>query len=99
MTISKRQKEIAKIKFKTDERQTLQYLVKKYKCSPFSGECYVDEVSIQKVGKTYHIILSEQQMNEFGDDFIVKDDNNYHQSLLMIKPISEDNNYIFFRRK
>lgn len=105
MTKSKRTKEIASIKFKTDERQTLQDLIKKYKCNPFTGECHVEEVSIHKIGKTYHIVLSEQQMSGFfDDDYIIREDKSvsngaYSELLMMIKPISEDNNYIFFRRK
>jgi len=90
-------REKAKITFHTEERDLLHKLVNKYKCSPFTGECYTDEVSIQKIKNLYHIILTEEQMNEFGEDFIFEDDP--HKSLLMIKPTSEDNNYIFFRRK
>lgn len=95
-------KEKATLNFHTDERDMLRYLVNKYKCSPFTGECYTQEVSLQKVGKTYHIILSEQQMSEFSkDDFIVEEDKGIgkHRLLLMIKPTLEDNNYIFFRKK
>jgi len=90
-------REKAKITFHTEERDLINKLVNKYKCSPFSGECYTQEVSIQKIKNLYHIILTEEQMNEFGEDFIFEDDP--HKSLLMIKPTSEDNNYIFFRRK
>ena len=98
-------RETATITYHTDERDLLRKLAEKYKCSPFNGECYIDEVSIQKVGQTYHIILTEEQMKEFGEDYIVEEDaggrkgHGVHQFLLMIKPTLEDNNYIFFRRK
>jgi hypothetical protein len=61
--LDKREK--AKITFHTEERDLLYKLVNKYKCSPFSGECYTQEVSIQKIKNLYHIILTEEQMNEF----------------------------------
>ena len=93
----KEEREKAKITFHTEERDLLYKLVNKYRCSPFSGECYTDEVSIQKIKNLYHIILTEEQMNEFGEDFILED--GPHRSLIMIKPTLEDNNYIFFRRK
>ncbi len=94
-------KETAKITYHTDERDLLRKLAEKYKCSPFNGECYTQDVSIQKVGKTWHIILSQQQMEEFGDDYIIEEAYRAgtHRYLLMIKPTLEDNNYIFFRRK
>lgn len=100
----KEKREIAKVVYRTDERDILHNLAKKYKCSPFNGECYIDTVSLYKIKKLYHIILTEDQMNEFGQDFIVEEDTGRHgeqkhRFLLMIKPISEDNNYIFFRRK
>lgn len=91
-----------KFTYHTDERDQLAIMAEKYKCSPFSGECYTQEVSLQKIGKTYHIILSEQQVeNEFGEDFIIEETagTGKHRSLLMIKPTLEDNHYIFFRRK
>jgi hypothetical protein len=93
--------EKAKITYHTDERDLLQKLAKKYKCSPFNGECYIQEVSLQKIKKFYHIILTEEQMQEFGEDYIVEEEmgRGSHRLLLMIKPTSEDNNYIFFRRK
>jgi hypothetical protein len=93
----KEPRETAKITYHTEERDLIHKLAKKYKCSPFSGECYTQEVSLQKIKNLYHIILTEEQMNEFGEDFIFEDDP--HKFLLMIKPTSEDNNYIFFRRK
>ena len=95
--LSKKEREKAKITFHTEERDLLYKLVNKYKCSPFTGECYTQEVSIQKIKNLYHIILTEEQMNEFGDDFVFED--GPHKSLIMIKPTLEDNNYIFFRRK
>ena len=94
-------KETATLTYHTDERDLLYKLAQKYKCSPFTGDCYVQEVSLQKIKNLYHIILTENQMNEFGEDFIVnqEDGRGSHRSLLMIKPTSEDNHYIFFRRK
>jgi hypothetical protein len=94
-------KETAKITYRTDERDLLRKLANKYKCSPFTGECYIQEVSLQKIKKFYHIILTEEQMKELNEDYVVeeKDGPRIHQFLLMIKPTSEDNNYIFFRRK
>lgn len=80
-------------------------MAERYKCSPFTGECYTQEVSYQKIGKTYHIILSEQQMHEFfDDDFKIEEvlfgkKTSMHRSLIMIKPTLQDNKYIFFRRK
>ena len=88
---------VQKLTYHTKERDLLNKLSNKYKCSPFTGECYTDTVSLQKIKKFYHIILTEEQMKEFGDDFII--DGGAHQFLLMIKPTLEDNNYIFFKRK
>lgn len=95
-----------KFTYRTDERDLLHKLAEKYKCSPFNGECYTEEVSLQKIKKFYHIILTEEQMKEFGEDYIVEEDTagyngvaGKHRFLIMIKPTSEDNNYIFFRRK
>lgn len=87
-----------KLIYHTKERDLLNKLANKYKCSPFTGECYTDTVSLQKIKKFYHIILTEEQMNQFGEDFILHN-NDAHQFLLMIKPTLEDNNYIFFKRK
>lgn len=92
----------AKMTFRTDERDILRKLTEKYKCSPFTGECYIQEVSLQKIKKFYHIILTEEQMQEFGEDYIIEENDEYHnphQFLIMIKPTLEDNNYIFFKRK
>jgi hypothetical protein len=98
---NKTPREKAKVTYHTEERDLLHKLAQKYKCSPFTGDCYVQEVSLQKIKNLYHIILTEDQMNEFGEDFIVneEDGRGSHRFLLMIKPTSEDNNYIFFRRK
>jgi hypothetical protein len=94
-------KDTAKFTYRTDERDLIRKLSQKYKCSPFTGECYTQEVSLQKIKKLYHIILTEEQMQEFGEDFIIEEQqgSGTHRLLLMIKPTSEDNNYIFFRRK
>jgi hypothetical protein len=91
----------AKITYHTEERDLLHKLAQKYKCSPFTGDCYTQEVSLNKIKNLYHIILTEEQINQFGEDFIIEEDRGVgtHRSLLMIKPTSEDNNYIFFRRK
>lgn len=93
--------DLKKFTYHTNERNKLKLMSEKYKCSPFTGECYTEEISFHKVGQTYHIILSEQQMSQFGEDFIIEDTvgTSKHRSLIMIKPTSEDNNYIFFRRK
>ena len=90
--------------YRTDERDILNKLANKYKCSPFNGECWLDEVSLYKIKKLYHIILTEEQMEQFGEDFIIEEDSgegrkDKHRFLLMIKPTFQDNNYIFFRRK
>lgn len=92
--------ETAKITYRTDERDLLRKLAEKYKCSPFNGECYTQEVSLQKIKNLYHIILTEEQMQAFND-YVIEEDKGalIHRLLLMIKPTSEDNNYIFFRRK
>lgn len=96
----------AKITYHTDERDLLKKLTEKYKCSPFTGECYTDQVAIQKIKQFYHIILTEEQMKQFNDDYIIGEEDiggrrgkAKKNSLLMIKPTLEDNNYIFFRRK
>lgn len=94
---------MAKIKYRTDERDHLHRLQKEFECSPFTGRCYTDEVSLQKIGKTYHIILSEQQMEKFNleEDYVLEERGSYdniHKMMLMIKPTAMDNNYIFFRR-
>ena len=94
-------KKKVKITFRTDERDILKKLTEKYKCSPFTGECYTDEVSIHKIKNLYHIILTEEQMQQFGEDYIIEEPSKHYvlKLLLMIKPTSDDNNYIFFRRK
>jgi hypothetical protein len=90
---------MVKMTFRTDERDQVRKLIEQYGCSPFTGKCHVDEIPIQKVGKTYHIILTEDQINKFEikDDFILEVDKK-HQYLIMIKPTAQDNNYLFFRR-
>ena len=107
-SIIKKDSKKVKFTYRTDERDLLHKLAEKYKCSPFNGECYIEEVSLQKIKKFYHIILTEEQMNQFGDDYVVEEDfagghndgeAGKHRFLIMIKPTSEDNNYIFFRRK
>lgn len=85
--------------FHTEERDQLRGLIEQYKCSPFTGKCHVDEVSFQKIGKLYHIILTEEQVEKFAikEDFAFKA--GAHQFMTMIKPTADDNNYLFFRRK
>lgn len=90
---------MTKIPFRTDERDQIRGLIKDYQCSPFTGRCYVDEVSFQKIGKFYHMIFTEEQIQNFKikEDFL--EELGSHQFMIMIKPTPEDNNYIFFRRK
>lgn len=89
---------MVKIEFKVDERDQIRGLIDQYQCSPFTGQCYTDEVSFQKIGKFYHIILTEEQVDKFKikEDFV--EEHGPHIFLNMIKPTAEDNNYIFFRR-
>ena len=89
---------MVKMQFHTEERDHIRRLVEEYKCSPFTGKCHVDEVSFQKIGKLYHIILTEDQISEFKikEDFAFE--SGKHQFMIMIKPTEEDNNYLFFRR-
>ena len=89
---------LVKMTFRTDERDQIRKLVEQYGCSPFTGKCHVDEVSFQKIGKLYHIILTEDQIDKFAikEDFAFE--NGKHQFRIMIKPTAEDNNYLFFRR-
>lgn len=89
---------MVKIEFRVDERDHLHSLIREYQTNPFTGECYIDEVSFQKIGKFYHMIFTEEQIEKFKikEDFLAKQ--GAHQFMFMIKPTAQDNNYIFFRR-
>lgn len=87
--------------FRTDERDKIHKLIEQYGCSPFSGKCYIEDVTFHRDKKTglYHIILSENQVEQYSikEDFAAP--NGSTQIMLMIKPTEEDNSYIIFRKK
>lgn len=91
----------AAITFRTDERDNLYRMINKYRTSPFTGKCYFDNVSFVKDKKTglYHIILTENQVKEFGihEDFAVPEGK--HQLMFMIRPTDIDRDFIVFRKK
>lgn len=110
---NKENKKVVEFTYHKEERDSLKRMAEKYRCSPFTGECYTDEVSIYRDSKTglYHILLTEKQIQEFSiyEDHVYQETSggqgirskgvNMHSFLVMIKPTEEDNNYIFFRRK
>jgi len=87
--------------FRTEERDKVRKLIEQYGCSPFSGKCYIEEVTFNRDRKTglYHMILTENQLEKFKikEDFLAP--NGSTQIMLMIKPTEEDNSYIIFRKK
>jgi len=88
------------IPFRTDERDQLQKMIKKYRCSPFTGNCHMDHVSFVRDRKTglYHIILTQKQVEEFEimKHFSVPE--GAHQIMFMIKPTDEDSDYLIFKK-
>ncbi len=90
----------ATMRFRTDERDQLQRLIRKYQCSPFTGRCYNDTVSFFLDKKTglYHMVLTKEQVEKFSimEDFAVPE--GHHQIMYMIKPTDEDKDYLVFRK-
>jgi len=87
--------------FRTEERDKVRKLIEQYGCSPFSGKCYIEEVTFNRDRKTglYHMILTENQLEKFKikEDFLAP--NGSTQIMLMIKPTEKHNSYITFRKK
>lgn len=87
--------------FRTEERDDLHKMIEKYKCSPFTGKCYTQEVSFVKDKKTglYHMIFTQDMIDKFRikDDFLVE--GGIHQTMIMIQPTDEDNDFLIFKKK
>lgn len=87
------------IPFRTDERDQIHRMIEKYRCSPFTGKCHVEQVSFVKDKKTglYHIILSQKQVDELSD-FSVQEGQPLHHLMFMIRPTDEDSDYLIFKK-
>lgn len=87
--------------FRTEERDDLHRMVEKYKCSPFTGQCYTEEITFHRDRKTglYHLIFPQSVIDKFKikEDFVVE--TGFHQSMIMIQPTDEDNDYLIFKKK
>ena len=94
--------------FRTDERDQLHKMIEKYRCSPFNGRCYTEEISFARDKKTglYHLIFSEQTVKKFkfSEDFLVEGSGTNtvgvsHMNMIMIQPTDEDSDFLIFKKK
>ena len=93
--------------FRTEERNDIHKMIEKYKCSPFTGQCYTEEISFYRDKKTglYHLIFSQDTINKFKfkEDFLVEgtgtNTGTPHLNMIMIQPTDEDNEYLIFKKK
>lgn len=85
-----------KIKYNTEERDNLRRMAQIYGTNPFSGKCYTEEIKVHKMGGYYNILVPEKVAEKYliPEEFLYEDTH----TLLMIKPVDGDDNYIFFRR-
>ena len=97
---------MTKLTFHTEERDEIKKMTNRYKCSPFTGKCYTDDVSLVRDKKTgfYHIILTENQAEKIIEKFVSKKPGtggpyNIHMLMTMIQPIDEDKDFLIFRSK
>lgn len=78
-------------------------MVEKYRCSPFTGQCYTEEITFFRDRKTglYHLIFPESVLDRFKikEDFVINNGNNISQTMIMIQPTDEDNDFIIFKKK
>jgi hypothetical protein len=84
------------MKYNTEERDHLRKMAHIYGTNPFNGKCYVEEVTMQKKGQVYYIYMHESVAEKYliPQEFL----DEHSHTLLMIKPVDGDDNYIFFRR-
>lgn len=93
--------------FRTEERDQLHKMIEKYKCSPFTGKCYTEEISFYRDKKTglYHLIFSEETIRKFkfSEDFLVEGSGGVrgtpHMNMIMIQPTDEDNQFLIFKKR